>query len=137
MVKVINSPEYRTATSEERAKLISAVYNHYYNYAKAKVTGLAGSSKIENLLLYTNGNVDLAKYIAYLQKVGSITETKKKTRKELVIEYINRLPMSKQEKILLMYLAGYSVSGNSQKALIGFLQSQGASRTSAVAFVGA
>ena len=137
VVKVINSPEYRTATSEERAKLISAVYNHYYNYAKAKVTGLAGSSKIENLLLYTNGNVDLAKYIAYLQKVGSITETKKKTRKELVIEYINRLPMSKQEKILLMYLAGYSVSGNSQKALIGFLQSQGASRTSAVAFVGA
>ena len=136
VVKAINTPEYRIATSEEKAKLISSIYNAYYGYAKAKAIGGNGSNKIENLLILTNGDVDLAKYISILQKTSSITETKKKTRKELVIDYINKLQLSKQEKILLMYLAGYSVTGNSQKTLSSYLQSKGASHKDALAFLG-
>lgn len=136
VVKVINTPEYRVATSEEKAKLISSVYNAYYGFAKARAIGGSGSSKLENLLVLTNGNVELAKYISILQKTGSITETKKKSRKELVIDYINKLQMSKQEKVLLMYLAGYSVTGNSQKALISFLMSKGASHKDALSYLG-
>jgi len=137
VIKVINSPEYRIATSEEKAKLISNVYNAYYGYAKAKAIGSRGSSKIENLLILTNGDVDLAKYITILQKTSSITETKKKSRKELVIDYINKLQMSKQEKVLLMFLAGYSVTGKSQQALVSFLQSKGVSHKDALAYLGA
>ncbi len=136
VVKVMNTPEYRVATSEEKAKLISSVYNAYYGFAKARAIGGSGSSKLENLLVLTNGNVELAKYISILQKTGSITETKKKSRKELVIDYINKLQMSKQEKVLLMYLAGYSVTGNSQKALISFLMSKGASHKDALSYLG-
>ncbi len=136
VVKVMNTPEYRVATSEEKAKLISSVYNAYYGFAKARAIGSSGSSKLENLLVLTNGNVELAKYISILQKTGSITETKKKSRKELVIDYINKLQMSKQEKVLLMYLAGYSVTGNSQKTLISFLMSKGASHKDALTYVG-
>lgn len=136
VVKVMNTPEYRVATSEEKAKLISSVYNAYYGFAKARAIGGSGSSKLENLLVLTNGNVELAKYISILQKTGSITETKKKSRKELVIDYINKLQMSKQEKVLLMYLAGYSVTGNSQKALISFLMSKGASHKDSLAYLG-
>lgn len=136
VVKVMNTPEYRVATSEEKAKLISSVYNAYYGFAKARAIGGSGSSKLENLLVLTNGNVELAKYISILQKTGSITETKKKSRKELVIDYINKLQISKQEKVLLMYLAGYSVTGNSQKALISFLMSKGASHKDALTYIG-
>ena len=80
--------------------------------------------------------MELAKYVQILQKTGSITETKKKSRKELVIEYINKLQLTKQEKVLLMYLAGYSVTGNSQKILVNFLTSKGAAHKDALAYIG-
>lgn len=121
--------EYKTATSEEKSKAIKKLYDIYYQYAKVKVIGTATTSKLVNVVSLTKGNIQLAKYIMYLQKISSIVETSKATRKTLVVKYINKIRgMSAKEKSLLMYLAGYSVSGNSRMKLISYLVSKGASR---------
>lgn len=127
--KLMQLTEYNSLTSEERAKAIKKIYDAYYSMARAKITGAKAEGKIAQILALTNGNVGLAKYIASLQKIAQIGETKQKTRKELVIQYINRLRgYTKAEKTLLMYLAGYSVGGSSQNLLASLLMRYGASR---------
>ena len=134
---IIKSSDYKSATAEEKAKYINAIYSNYYSYAKAKVMGTSGESKISKLLVLTNGNIDMANYIVYLQKVSTITENKQKTRKELVIDYINRIKgMSKQDKMLLMYLAGYSVNGDSANMLMNYLSQKGMTRNEAKSYLG-
>ena len=126
---LLDIAEYKTATSEEKSKAIKKLYDIYYQYAKVKVIGAATTSKLVNVVSLTKGNIQLAKYIMYLQKISSIVETSKATRKTLVVRYINKIRgMSAKEKSLLMYLAGYSVSGNSRMKLISYLVSKGASR---------
>ena len=128
--------DYKNMTQEEKAKAIKKIYDIYYAYAKARITGEKPEGKLATLLVLTNGNIDTAKYILSLQKIGSITDTNKKTRKELVIEYINKLRgYSKAEKTLLMYLAGYSVSGTSHSQLINYLTSKGANRKQVLTFI--
>lgn len=130
--------EYRTATAEEKAKMIKKIYDAYYSYAQARMMKTTADSKLANLLVYTNGNVDMAKYIIYLNKVSQIAENKQKSRKELVIDYINKLKgITKQEKTLLMYLSGYSISGNSKTMLNNYLMQLGVSKENAQAYLSA
>ena len=121
--------DYRNLTAEEKAKAIKKLYDAYYSMAKTKVVGTKPEGKLAQMLVLTNGNLELAKYVLSLQKIAQISENSKKTRKELVLEYINKLAgYTKAEKALLMYLAGYSVSGNSLTQLTGLLVRNGASR---------
>ena len=134
--KLLQSSEYQSLTQEEKAKLIKKIYDAYYDYAKVKVVGGSASSKIAQILTLTNGNINLGTIIAILNKVSQIKENSRKSRKELVIEYINKLTsLSKQEKILAMYLAGYSVSGNSQNQLVSYLTSKGASKNAVLSLI--
>jgi hypothetical protein len=129
--------EYRSATQEDKAKSMSKLYDAYYLYAKAKALNLGkADSRLANLLLYTNGNVDIAKYVIYLSKLGTIVETNRKSKKELTLEYINRLSnLTKQEKILLMVLNGYSVAENLQNQVLSYMVSKGMSRQNAMIFL--
>lgn len=133
---LINITDYSRLSSEEKAKSIKKLYDTYYDYAKTKATGVESGSKLSKLLVLTNGNINLAKYIVQMQKVAKIAETKAKTRKELVIQYINKLKgFSKKEKIMLMHLCGYGVSGDSSNMLRSYLIANGANRKDAIAFV--
>ncbi|HPX84970.1 MAG TPA: hypothetical protein PLR16_06885, partial [Bacilli bacterium] len=129
--------EYKLATQEDKAKSMSKLYDAYYLYAKAKALNLGkADSRLANLLLYTNGNVDIAKYVIYLSKLGTIVETNRKSKKELTLEYINRLSnLTKQEKILLMVLNGYSVGEKLQNQVLSYLSAKGMSRANAMTFL--
>lgn len=129
--------EYKTATQENRAKSISKLYDAYYSYAKAKALNLdKADSRLANLLLYTNGNVDIAKYVIYLSKLGEIQESKAKSKKELSVEYINGLSnFTKPEKLLLMVLNGYSVGEKLQNQVLSYLSAKGMSRANAMTFL--
>lgn len=127
MTTLVGMSDYKNMTAEEKSKTIRSLYDNYYDFAKASTFSLSGGSKLVNVLVMTNGNIDMAKYIVYLQKVSTISENKAKTRKELVIEYINRLSgLTKAEKTLLMYLAGYSVKDSSKSLVINLLTKSGA-----------
>ena len=119
--------EYRTATQEEKAKYIKGLYEAYYGAAKGKAIGSTnGLSKLAKILYYTDGNISLGKYIVALKKIASIEATASKTKKDLTLDYINKLTtLSKQEKLLLMYLNGYKLTDQNLNMLITYLASRG------------
>lgn len=127
---------FKNKTSEEQAKIIKRIYDAYYSYAKAKILGSKADSKISQLLVLTNGNFKLTKYIQSLEIIRNITDTKRKTRKELVFEYVNRLGgFNRQEKLLLLKLAGYSSSSNNEQ-LVSYLRRLGIKNKEAQEWLG-
>lgn len=134
--KLMQLTDYKTKTSEEKSKLIKKIYDTYYSYAKAKVLKLnKADNKLSTLLLYSNGRINVSKFVNILGKIGSITESKNKTRKELVFAYVNRLGLNTNEKLLLLYLAGYSSQSNNQR-LTSYLRSLGLNIKKAKSFLG-
>lgn len=133
---LIQSDAYRALDDEYKGKALKSVYSSYYRFAKNKVFGLEPSGKVASLLYHTNGDVDLAKYIVGLQTLSTIKETKTRTRKEMVISAINKMVgYTRQEKLLLAYLCGYSVNENNKNSLTAFLVSKGFTRKDAIAYL--
>lgn len=95
--------DYKYLNDETKASTLKKLYDSYYGYAKAKILGIQGESKIVNLLLTSNGQLGLSKILVGINALSSIKATVSKTRKELVMEQINKMTgFSKAEKLLLV-----------------------------------
>jgi hypothetical protein len=135
--ELLNLTDYKSASDTEKAKMIKKIYDTYYSYAKAKVLKTDGGSKLTNLLLYTNGKVNIGKYVNILNAISNIKDSKTKTRKELVIEYVNKLRgYTKEEKLLILHLAGYSTNEKNKKFLMKYLSSNGMNKQNINTFLG-
>lgn len=119
--------DYKTLDNETKAKMIKKIYDSYYDYAKIKVTGTTSTNKIVNLLSITNGRIGLSKFVIGVNALSNIEATKNKTRKELVLEKINKMSgYTKAEKLLLVYLCGFTLSDNNKTKLRQYLTQCGA-----------
>lgn len=128
---------YKKQDDKAKASMISKIYNAYRESAQAKALGVAPNSKLAQLIYYSNGDVDLAKYIMSIQNLSVIKDDEKKSRKEKVIAEINKLRgFNKNEKLLLAYLSGYSVSEKNQNKMFEFLMSKGMNKKDAKTFLG-
>lgn len=128
--------DYKKQDDKTKASLIKRIYSAYRESAMARATGIAPTSKLAQLIYYSNGDVDLAKYIMSLQNLSVVKEDKNHTRKENVVSAINKLSgFNKSEKLLLAYLSGYNVSESNKKQLVRFLQSKGFKGKDAEAFL--
>ena len=123
--EMIDITDYKSLDSENKAKAIKKLYSAYYYYGKAKVTGEIPDNKLAQLLYYSNGQIDVAKYIASLQKIGNIQATEKNSRKELVLQELNKMRLSKNEKLLVLYLSGYKLSEENKIQLESYLKTKG------------
>lgn len=113
-------------------KLVSA----YSTFAKFKAVGVKTNSKLGKLLKATNGDIDLPKYIAGLQVISKVSESKNKTRQENVTRLVNKMTgLTKSEKLLLMYLSGYKVDDKNEKRFISLLRNNGMSVKAAKDFL--
>ena len=135
--QLIKIEDYKKQDDKTKALLVKRVYSAFRESAQAKALGIAPNSKLAKLLYYTNGDIDMARYIMSLQNLSVITEDKKHTRKENVISAINKMRgFSKQEKLLLAYLSGYSVSEKNQNAMVKFLVKKGFKKKEAKNYLG-
>jgi hypothetical protein len=124
---LVNISDYQTLDSESKAKMIRKVYDAYYEYAKVKATGVSSTNRLVNLLNITNGRLGLSKFVLGVNALSNIEATKNKTRKELVLERINKMRgYTKAEKLLLFYLCGFSLSETNKTVLQSFLTQKGA-----------
>jgi hypothetical protein len=105
--KMIEINDYKKLSDKEKAIMIKRIFDTYYNYAKAKISNSDLSSRLPQFI-DKNGDSNVAKFILYLNKISQIVGDGRKTRKQLVIEYVNSLALSKQEKIELLSLAGFT-----------------------------
>lgn len=131
---LISKDKYSTLTSEDKSKLIRKIYDAYYDYAKSVVVGVQPSSRLAQLVAYTDDNYNIANIMSILSVIQNIKDSKTKTRKELVFTYINRLhSISSADKLLILKLAGYSVSDSDR--LSSYLKRKGMNKKELEAFL--
>lgn len=123
---LISLSDYKSLNNESKAKLIKKIYDSYYDYAKVKVLNATSTNKIVNLLNVTSGGLGLSKFVIGVNALSNIEATKNKTRKELVLEKINKMSgYTKAEKLLLVYLCGFSLSENNKMLIQNYLAQNG------------
>lgn len=135
VLELMSTGEFQSSTQEEQAALIKKIYDSYYAYAKAKVTGQS-DTKVSALLAVTNGTIAVGRFIAMLSKISTIKANKVKSRKELVFDFLKGNGLSKGEQTLILYLAGYGLNDNSKRTLSAFLLAKGMSRNTVADFLG-
>lgn len=128
--ELLNISSYRSLSDEDKAKVIKRIYSAYYYYAKAKALNEIPENKLAQLLYYSNGNIDLAKYISTLQEISNTIATGNKTKKQIVLEKLNKVNLSKNEKFLILYLSGYKLNEENKLSLENYLQTKGIKKNS-------
>lgn len=129
---MIGSSDYANLTDEEKAKAIKKLYSTYYELAKSSVIDNYETSKLTQIANY----FDISTYVVALSKISNIEQTEKLSRKTAVMQYINKLKLNKNQKYLLLLLAGYSVSEENVESLLKYLKTNGMSSKEADNFLG-
>lgn len=103
---VLNQTRFVKLTSEEQATVLRKIFDAYYDYAKAKVLGLDLVSRASKIIDMTDGQINIAKYIAYAQDLSEITgsDRKQQIEKKLKVYYLSEF-----EKEMVLYLSGYNM----------------------------
>ena len=119
---LIKSDAYKNLNDQAKAKLVKKIYDSYYEYAKCKVLNITTTNKLVNVLLKTSLNLRLNKYASILSHLSLIEENGAISRKEQAIKFINSLRgYTKEEKLLIMWLSGYSLTKESKVILGNYL----------------
>ena len=103
---VLNQTRFVKLTSEEQATVLRKIFDAYYDYAKAEVLGLDLVSRASKIIDMTDGQINIAKYIAYAQDLSDITgsDRKQQIEKKLKVYYLSEF-----EKEMVLYLSGYNM----------------------------
>lgn len=135
VAKLIKSSQYQSAGSEIKAKLIKKVYDVFYEVAKYKSLGIEPSSKLGRFLAYCGGDFDIAQTLLLIQQNAELVDSKRFSKKEQALRLVNRQSMSRNQKLLTLYLMGYGISEQNKKALQNYLASLGFGRENAKEFI--
>ena len=123
---LLRSYSYKALNVSEKSKSITYIYNAYYEYAKSlTISGYIPSTKFGMVVTQTKGNIDSSTTATALSHIQNIEDTKTKTRKELVIKYVNSLKCEKALKYLILKLAGFGLDEKAKNTLKGYLVRKG------------
>ena len=129
---MIKKVAYSNLEDQSKARAIKKAYNAYYEAARYKALQIDPTSKLGMLLAYSNGNIDIASTILMIQQQSEILATAAKTKKEQSVALVNRQSsMSRPQRLLALYLMGYSLSDDNEKAVKTYLRSIGFSEEEA------
>lgn len=135
--KLIKNTVYSQLNELQKGKAITNVYNLYYELAKSKVVeGYAPTSKFASVFIKTDGNIDGNTIAGALAYIGELEDTKKLTRKQQAIKYVNSLNCERGLKLLILKLCGYGLSEKESKNLEKYLKSKGMSKKDVKEFLG-
>ena len=129
--KMIQTAMYKSLSNELKASAIKAVYSSYKEAGMSKaISGLAAKSK---KAILAKAGFDMASIIPAVYYINALQATKSQTRKELALAYVNKLSLSKQDKLVVLILAGFNVSSSS--TLNSYLRSKGLSKAEVESFL--
>ena len=103
---VLNQTRFVKLTSEEQATVLRKIFDAYYDYAKAEVLGLDLVSRASKIIDMTDGQINIAKYIAYAQDLSDITGSDRKQQIETKLKVYY---LSEFEKEMVLFLSGYEI----------------------------
>lgn len=118
---VTGSYNYRKLTPQQQAKLISDLINAFYNMAKYNQTG----EKYNKTMKLLSTNYNSTKALTLLAQISELEATDKKTKKEVVTDFLKKQNLTKEEKYLVWMLAGYSLTDEQKKLVTKHLRMRG------------
>ena len=133
--KLIKDRNYQSYDEETKAKQIRKVYDLYYEAAKYETLGIEPSSRLGKLLAYCGGDYDVLQAVLLIQQNAQLADNRRFTKKEQAVRLVNKQQMSKNQKLLTLYLMGYGVSSENKKTLQNYLISLGFTRKQAQEFL--
>jgi hypothetical protein len=111
LAKMVRSSQYRQLSDEEKAYAISKLYSAYRDAAEAKV---AKGGKAESVLsaLALRNYYAIDSLIGIVSRIKYMEPTETASKKERAVAYVNSVRgLSKDQRLLALMLAGYSVDG--------------------------
>lgn len=123
---IISSKAYSQMDADKQTKVAKKFKDYAYAMAMSNLTGEKADKKY-----YLYNSVGATDISLYLTEIGGITADKDKqgnittTRKEKVHKYIEHLKLSKEQKYILMYLAGYTPTEEGKKYVENYLRKNG------------
>lgn len=123
---IINSNAYKNMDEDTQKKVARRFKTYSYQMAMSALTSAKAEKKY-----YLYDAVGAENVSIYLTEINDITadEDKKgnvtKTRKEKVHKYIESLKLSKEQKYILMYLAGYKPNEEGKAYVENYLRKSG------------
>lgn len=106
--KLLNLSVYKSMTDAQKAKAIKAIYSAYREMAYSKVVEDYSPSSIKSALLADSAS-NSAFLIGAASVARSLEATDDKTRKEVILEYVNSLSCTKGDRYIILSMVGYSV----------------------------
>jgi hypothetical protein len=126
-------PNYQSLSSSEKAKVVKKIADAYYEYALYKSTGKIPTTRLGQLLAKTGGNINLELMTLITIKLQNITGTNRKTE---LVNQLNKIKgLSRNEKLLVMKLMGYSVNEENKQGLVTYLVNNGFTKEEAESWV--
>jgi hypothetical protein len=130
--KMISTSSYRALSSSGKASAIKAVYKAYKEAAIAKtIPSYAITSKASYL---AKAGLDMAFLLSAVQAIKEIEVAGSESKKTKAVAYVNKLSLTKAEKLIVLMLSGYSVSDTS--TVKTYLKSKGMKDKEVKAFIG-
>ena len=118
---------YKRMDDTAQKSAYNKLTEYYYEVCLAKLNGTKVSAKYT---LY--GAINATDIVVYLTNINNIESDKDKkgntiqgSRKEKVQKYIDGLRLTAQQKYILSYLSGYSLTDNGKSAVSKYLRSNG------------
>ena len=112
---IIQNQLYRTMNDEIKEKVVRRIYNSYYDASLDEPTSRFG-------LLIKGGYDNFAELALEYQILTDLKSDENSTRKDKVLSRLNRFRISTNEKLLLMFLMGYSLNGSEELRLKSYLR---------------
>lgn len=127
---------YQTLSYAGKAKVLNKINDIYYEIAKYEVLGVNLSTKLAKLIYNTSKNKNISKYIPVLVMLQIELENVKENKKQEAIKYLNEITsLTRNEKMLVAYLLGYSISEDNFDSVASFLTRLGMSYNNAIAYL--
>lgn len=132
--KLLSDRTYRSLKESVRASIVRAIYTAYRQAALAKALGGAYDAKLtKQALLAKTGDARTGAILSAVAYIRAMEATGDKTKKELAIAYVNKLNMTKGERLIVLKMAGYGVD---ETQLRQALQQKGMTYSEATTFIG-
>ena len=135
--KLLREASYQKLDDAGKARAIKSIYSAYFEAAKSKVYKNYSPSSKFGTLVSNCGNMEVGRFAGSVSYIKSLQPTKTKTRKDLATKYVNKLHVSKAEKFLILYLAGFSLSDEAESKVLKYLRSRGMTAKKAKEFLNA
>lgn len=116
--KAMQTNAYSKMSSQEKAALIKSIYSAYRQAGIYRLFGEDYGKLSKLAMIAKTGSSNVSVIFAAVQAIKGLKETDKKSKKELAVEYVNKLSVSKPMKMLILSIAGYKVDETQLKSAL-------------------